>query len=148
MPNTDKRPPHIFGSVAARDSRLLHTGGRDFRPVRITARESARQLGSFTRRQWLAAGAGALTAALLTGLPTDIVPLRPLPAGGDVHPLVLSSRPESLYCSIVERLTTTVRQTPHIRDSPTALVRPPRADLVELLPVTNAFGTQAPNPHR
>jgi len=43
-------------------------------------------------------------------------PLRPLPAGGDVHPLVLSSRPESLYCSSVERSTTTVRQTPHIRD--------------------------------
>ncbi len=42
--------------------------------MRIAVRESARQLGAFTRRQWLAAGAGVLATALLTGLPTDIVP--------------------------------------------------------------------------
>lgn len=42
--------------------------------MRISARESARQLANFSRRQWLAAGAGALATGLLTGLPTDVVP--------------------------------------------------------------------------
>lgn len=32
------------------------------------------QLSTFTRRQWVAAAAGALATALVTGLPTDIVP--------------------------------------------------------------------------
>ncbi|GIU94156.1 MAG: hypothetical protein KatS3mg012_0613 [Gaiellaceae bacterium] len=37
-------------------------------------RESLRQLSTFSRRQWLVAGAGALATALLTGLPTDVFP--------------------------------------------------------------------------
>lgn len=40
----------------------------------MSARESARQLGTFTRRQWLVAAAAAAATALLTGLPTDIIP--------------------------------------------------------------------------
>lgn len=37
-------------------------------------RECGSALAAFTRRQWLAAGAGALATGLLTGLPTDVVP--------------------------------------------------------------------------
>ena len=36
--------------------------------------ETSRQLRGFTRRQWLVAAAVAAGTALLTGLPTDIVP--------------------------------------------------------------------------
>lgn len=42
--------------------------------MQVAGRESARQLGTFSRRQWLAAGAAALATALLAGLPTDVVP--------------------------------------------------------------------------
>ena len=38
------------------------------------ARDGVLQLTTFTRRQWLAAGSGALATALLTGLPTDVLP--------------------------------------------------------------------------
>lgn len=37
-------------------------------------RESALQLRSFSRRQWIVAAAGAAATALLIGLPTDVVP--------------------------------------------------------------------------
>lgn len=39
-----------------------------------SVRGSLRQLSAFTRHQWFTAGAGALATALLTGLPTDVVP--------------------------------------------------------------------------
>ena len=37
-------------------------------------RVSSRQLAAFSRRQWLVASGGAFGTALLTGLPTDVVP--------------------------------------------------------------------------
>lgn len=40
------------------------------------ARDGVLQVATFTRRQWLAAGAGALATVLLTGLPTDVFPNR------------------------------------------------------------------------
>ena len=41
--------------------------------MRTTMLETARQLKTFTRRQWLVSAAGAVAVSLLTGLPTDIV---------------------------------------------------------------------------
>jgi hypothetical protein len=41
--------------------------------MRTTMLETARQLRTFTRRQWLVSAAGAVAVSLLTGLPTDIV---------------------------------------------------------------------------
>lgn len=42
--------------------------------VRLTVGETRQQLPAFTRRQWGVAGVGALTTALLIGLPTDVIP--------------------------------------------------------------------------
>ena len=44
------------------------------RPANRLALEASQQLRTFTRRQWLVAAGVAVATALLTGLPTDIVP--------------------------------------------------------------------------
>lgn len=42
--------------------------------MRAVASQTIGTLVSFSRRQWVTAGAGAIVAALVTGLPTDVVP--------------------------------------------------------------------------